>query len=180
MLLTAFNDIPDKRRNQGKRYDIAHILFFSVLAILCNADSYRSINTFITVHFKALKKRFNVKWKDPPSYSTIRRVILNLDSKELERTFRKYSKRLLKGDIKKDDLVSIDGKTLRGSFDNFRDREAIQVLSAFFTRKQIILGHEETRRDKTNEIPLARFLIKELRLKRCVFSFDALHCQKKH
>ena len=33
--------------------------------------------------------------------------------------------------------------------------------------------------DKTNEIPVAQALIAELHLQGCLFTFDALHCQKK-
>ncbi|MCI5140036.1 MAG: transposase family protein [Candidatus Electrothrix sp. AR1] len=35
------NTIEDHRRKQGQRYDLAHVLLFSIMALLSNADSYR-------------------------------------------------------------------------------------------------------------------------------------------
>jgi hypothetical protein len=49
-LLAALRTIPDPRRAQGQRYPLAHLLLFSVLAVLAGATSYRGILTFIGVH----------------------------------------------------------------------------------------------------------------------------------
>ena len=68
---------------------------------------------------------------------------------------------------------------VRGSFDHFEDQSAIQVLSAFLSKGSIILGHEEIENHKTNEIPMAQKLIKVLKVEGFLFTFDALHCQKK-
>ena len=38
-LLAALQQIPDPRRRQGQRYDLAHLLLFAVLAILAGATS---------------------------------------------------------------------------------------------------------------------------------------------
>ncbi len=182
MLQTIFQQIPDKRRGQGRMYDLPNVLLFSVLAIMSGADSYRKIETFIKKHFKTLGKEFGAKWKKSPTYWTIRLIIQSVDEKALEKAFREYSKYLM--ELKKAETelfcVACDGKTLRGSFDHFHDEKAIQILSAFVTNSQIILGHKEIKNKKTNEIPKAQAMIKELGLKDCVFTFDAMHCQKKH
>ena len=44
-LLAALEAIPDPRRRQGRRYPLAHLLLFSVLAVLAGATSYRGILT---------------------------------------------------------------------------------------------------------------------------------------
>ena len=74
--------------------------------------------------------------------------------------------------------MTIDGKPLRGSVDHFEDRKAVHLLSAFCFDKQLILGHLETD-EKSNEIPAVPCLIEELKLNNCVFTLDAMHCQKK-
>lgn len=179
MLLTIFSQIPDHRRSQGRLYQLEFILLFTVLAIMSNADSYRSIASFITVHFKALKKRFNLKWKKAPGYTTIRKIIQGVDPNALESSFRSHANSLNGLNPASYQLVSLDGKTVRGSFDHFKDQKMIQVFSAFSTAKKIILGHEMIPDKKTNEIPVAHHLIKELGLTGCLFTADALHCQKK-
>ena len=57
-LLAALEEIPDPRRRQGRRYPLAHLLLFSVLAVLAGATSYRGILTFISVHRERLNATF--------------------------------------------------------------------------------------------------------------------------
>ena len=179
MLITIFNEIPDHRRAQGRQYELSYILLFSVLAILGGADSYRTIETFISEHFKKLKKKFKLKWKRCPDYTTIREIIKDVNPEEMEKSFRKYASILAGLDSKKYVFIGLDGKTIRGSFDNSNDQKAIQIFSAFLTGKDIILAHEEITGQKTNEIPIAQKLIKELGAGKCVYTSDAMHCQKK-
>jgi len=178
MLLSIFSEIPDQRRAQGRLYELRFILFFSVLAILSEADSYRKIELFIKENFTILKEEFNLKWRKPPAYSGIRKIILGVDSKELEKAFRKYSETITDLDSKEYAFISMDGKALRGSFDNLKDQRMIQIFSAFLTDQDIILAHEKID-SKTNEIPAAQKLVKELGIGKCIFTSDALHCQKK-
>ena len=75
-------------------------------------------------------------------------------------------------------FLGCDGKVLRGSFDNFNDQKSIQIFSVFSSENRIILAHEEIA-EKTNEIPTAQALMEGLGLSGYIFTFDALHCQKK-
>src|SRR3954451_15511556 len=56
--LAALDRIPDPRRRQGRRYPLAHLLLFSVLAVLAGATSYRGILVFIAVHRERLNAVF--------------------------------------------------------------------------------------------------------------------------
>ncbi len=176
MLLT----VPDKRRVQARQYEQGDLLFFGVLGILCGATSYRKLHIFMKEHWKYLRKKYALKSKIPPSYSTIRKVIHGVEPKKLEKAFREHATFLAEMEKGKYRFINLDGKTLRGSYDNFEDQKAIQVFSAFLTGANIILAHEEIEGQKTNEIPVAQELIKKLGLKDCVFTGDAMHCQKKH
>ncbi len=177
MLQSFLLEIKDHRRKQGLRYQQGHILLFSILAILSGATSYRKIHQFIVKHYKELNETFGLNWKRMPAYTTIRDIIQGTSGEELEQSFRKHSARLRNRETKRV-LVGYDGKVLRGSFDHFNDQKAIQILSAFASNENIILAHEEIA-DKSNEIPAAQILIEKLGLSGCVFTFDALHCQKK-
>jgi hypothetical protein len=76
--------------------------------------------------------------------------------------------------------IAIDGKTLRGSLDRFADQAAVQWISAFATDAKVVLGHVElSGGDKGGEIAAAQELIQTLGLTGKLFTFDALHCQKK-
>ena len=177
MLQSFLFDIKDHRRKQGIRYQQGHILLFSILAILSGATSYRKIYQFIVNHYDVLNAHFGLNWKRMPAYTTIRDIIQGTNSEALELSFRNYSEKLgVQSDERR--FIGFDGKVLRGSFDHFHDQKAIQILSVFASNENIILAHEEIAK-KTNEIPTAQHLIEELGLTGCVFTFDALHCQKK-
>ena len=94
MILTFLDNLKDHRRSQGLRYELKHIILFSIMAILSNAKSYRQISSFIKMHYKTLDKDFYLNWKRPPSYSTVRNIIQGTSPKELESCFRSYSQTL--------------------------------------------------------------------------------------
>lgn len=105
-------------------------------------------------------------------------TLSNLNVSGLESGFRNYSKGLL-GEAEVV-MPSLDGKTLRGSYDNKNGEKALHLLMAFCTNNKLILGHVDVAKSKTNEIPLAQKLIAELGLAEgSVYTLDALHCQKK-
>jgi len=177
MLYSLLCKIKDHRRGQGRRYLLGDILFFSILAILCGATSYRKAQAFIKTNYAQLDETFALNWNRMPAHTTIRGIIQGTSSGDLEGSFRQHSKLLSNCDGEKW-FVAFDGKVLCGSFDHFQDQKAIQVLSAFLTDQRIILAHEEIAK-KTNEIPTAQELMPKMGLSGCVFTFDAINCQEK-
>ncbi len=98
---------------------------------------------------------------------------------EVERIFRLHAEILSENaDCQGVRVVAFDGRTLRGSFDNFADRRATHLVSAFATGSALVLGHLEID-DKSNEIPAVQRLLADLGLAGSVITVDALHCQKK-
>jgi predicted transposase YbfD/YdcC len=179
MIITFLDDLKDHRRSQGQRYELRFIVLFSIMAILSNAKSYGDIARFIEKHFRNLQKDFGLKWNKNPAYTTVRNIIQGIDKQELESCFRAYAQSLLAGTGNGNPVgVAVDGKVLRGSYDHFQDKKALQVLSFFDTQSELILAHE-TIDVKTNEIPVAQALIPQLGLEGVVYTLDALHCQKK-
>ena len=177
MLQTFLSRVKDHRRRQGQRYLLSHILLFAIFAILSGATSYRKIHAFIQAQYQPLNELFALNWKRQPAYTTIRAIIQGTSSAEMEACFRAYSADLVDSDTPKR-FISFDGKTLRGSFDHFKDQKALQVLSAFVSDSRIILAHEEIA-EKTNETPTAQELISRLDLAGCIFTFDAMNCREK-
>lgn len=179
MILTFLADLQDHRRPQGQRYKLEHIILFSIMAFLSNAKSYRDISRFIKTRFEVLKKDFGLTWERAPGYTTIRNVIMGVDSEELEACFRSYTQSLIEGsNTSSVGTIAFDGKTLRGSYDHFQDKRAMQILSMFRTEDKIILVHEVIDQ-KTNEIPMVQKLLEEIGLEGYYYTMDALHCQKK-
>jgi hypothetical protein len=178
-LLDLLADVPDPRRGQGKLYMLPHVLLFSILAIVTGGNSYRGIVTFIDAHRRRLNAAFGLKWRRAPAHTAIRYILKGLDPAAVEAAFRRHAS-LLQAARATPGRVSIalDGKTLRGSFDNFHDRAAAQVLSAFAIDTALVLAHVDIA-EKSNEIPAAQALLAELGLPAgTIVTLDALHCQK--
>jgi hypothetical protein len=176
-LLAALEGIPDPRRRQGRRYPLAPLLLFSVLAILAGAASYRGILIFIGVHRERLNATFGTRLRRAPAVNTLRDLLHALDPAEIEAAFRRHAEHL--GDVTTapgQRFIALDGKTLRGSFDHLDDQAAAQVLSAFASEGALILAHQEIAQG--DEVAAAQALIEQLGLRGVLFTADALHCQK--
>src|SRR3954452_16787948 len=163
-LLAALEQIPDPRRRQGRRYSLAPMLLFAVLAVLAGASSYRRIRLFsrirlfIGVHRERLNATFGASFRRAPAINTLRTLFHALDPTEIEAAFRAHAGQL--GDATASPgrrVIALDGKTLRGSFDHLDDRAAVQVLGAFASDAALILAHQEVAGG--DEIAAAKALI---------------------
>ena len=177
-LLAALEGVPDPRRRQGRRYPLAPLLLFSVLAVLAGATSYRGILTFIGVHRERLNTTFGSRFRRAPAVNTLRDLFLALEPAELEAAFREHARALAdRAPISGPRLVALDGKTLRRSFDQLNDEAAAHVLGAFACDAALVLAHQEVRA-VPEEVPAAQALIGALGVRGVLFTADALHCQK--
>jgi hypothetical protein len=152
---------------------------FPSLAIVTGGNSYRGIVTFIDVHRHRLNAMFGLKWRRAPAHTAVRYILKGLDPVDVEAVFRRHAALLQAACATPGPgTIALDGKTLRGSFDNFHDRAAAQVLSAFATDTALVLAHIDIA-EKSNEIPAAQTLLAELGVPAgAIVTLDALHCQK--
>ena len=178
-LLDLLAEVPDPRRAEGKLYKLQYVLLFSILAIVTGSNSYRGIVTFIDVHRDRLNAAFGLKWRRAPAHTAIRYILQRLDPVAVEAVFRCHAAQLQAAcGTAGQGSIALDGKTLRGSFDNFHDRAAVQILSAFATDTALLLAHVDID-EKSNEIPAAQALLTELGVAaNTIVTLDALHCQK--
>lgn len=178
-LLSLLADVPDPRRGQGRLYKLPYVLLFSILAVVTGCNSYRGIVTFIDVHRHRLNAMFGLKWRRAPAYTAVRYILRRLDPADVEVVFRRHAALLQAARATPGTgTIALDGKTLRGSFDNFNDRATAQVLSAFATDTSFVLAHVDID-EKSNEIPAAQALLAELGVAGgSIITLDALHCQK--
>lgn len=176
--VTLLADIEDPRRAEGKLYRLPHVVLFAILAIVAGANSYRAVHSFIDVHLARLRDAFGVTWRKAPAYTTIRGILQQLDPASVEAAFRRHAAALNDATkVEGQRHVAIDGKALRHSFDNFHDRRAAHLLSAFASDTALVLAHLDCD-DKSNEIPAVQTLLGALGLSGAVVTVDAMHCQK--
>src|SRR3954466_10147130 len=139
-------------------YKLPHVLLFSILSAITGGNSYRGIVTFIDVHRRRLNQIFDLTWKRAPAHTAIRYILKGLDPADVEAVFRQHAARLQAASATPGHgTFALDGKTLRGSCDNFHDRAAAQLLSAFATNTSLVLAMSISLRSPTRSLPLRRF-----------------------
>jgi hypothetical protein len=158
-LLDRLSTIPDPRRAEGRVYALRRVLLFSILAVFTGGNSFRSIEPFIKVHRRRLNTAFGLRWKCAPCHTGIGYILQGLDPAAVEQAFREHATGLLNSTTDPSRcVIALDGKTIRGSFDNFCDRKVARVLHAFDTEAGLVLAHMDIE-EKSNEIPVAQKLL---------------------
>ena len=111
----------------------------------------------------------------PPSPDTFRRVLSRLRPEELTPCFINWTDSL-RGSLA-GEIVAIDGKTLRRSFDRAADKGAVHMISAWASANRLVLGQLKVG-GKSNEITAIPHLLGLLALDGATVTIDAMGCQK--
>lgn len=172
-LIEHLSIIPDFRCH-NKRHLLIDILMISVCAMLCGAKSFWDMEEF----GKAKEEWFSEFLKLPggiPSHDTFGRVFALLDSQVFAQCFMNWTQSVRKSIPR--EVIAIDGKTIRRSFDSYKGSKAIHMVNAWATENGLALGQVKTD-EKSNEITAIPQLLRSLELEGCIVTLDAMGCQK--
>ena len=172
-LLHSFADLPDPRAHNIV-HPLPDILLIAIMAVLCGADDWPSIERFGQSKLKWLGTFMDLN-RGIPSHDTFERVFAALSPQAFERCFLLWSRELARHSGGR--LVAIDGKSIRRSFDAADGKAAIHMVSAFCQRNHVVLGQLATE-VKSNEITAIPKLLELLELKDTTVTIDAMGCQK--
>ena len=177
-MLSAFNDhfstIPDERQQSKVEHKLHDILLTLVVGVICGADGWEAIEEVAHNKIDLLKKYGSFK-NGIPVHDTIARVISAIAPDKLQDSFINWMKDAhvsTSGEI-----VAIDGKTVRGSFNKKSKKNAIHMVSAFAADNGVVLGQIKTA-EKSNEISAIPQLLDLLDIKGSIVTIDAMGCQK--
>ena len=173
-LLFLLRNMTDFRRNQAKIHDIETIIFIVLMALMSDYLGYRGIEDFINKKKKSLLRFLKPRKKKLPSRDTIRRVFINLDFEELNYIFQIWAKQHVV--LNEKEAISFDGKVIKNTLPE-KSHKFVNIVSMFAHKSKQVLFQGKVDH-KSNEIPLVKQLIKELKLENKVLLGDALHIQK--
>jgi len=178
-LIHYLEQIPDCRERGGLRHPLPLVLLIVIMAIMSGEYGYRGMERFIERHRLALIKQLSIPKARVPSASVVRRVLLGLDYQEVEKQLNAWLKENVI--MPKGEGVSGDGKALKNTVSNYAKAEQnfVNVVSLFSHQKGLVLGVKVMENKKKSEMVTIQELLESLDLKGLVFTFDALHCQKK-
>lgn len=173
-ILTNFSALEDPRMERTKIYPLMEIIFLVVSAALSGCEGWKSIKDFGDIKLSWLRQFLPYK-SGIPVDDTIARVMRRLDTKQFQTCFINWMQGV--ATVTNGDVIAIDGKTLRRSYDNNSGKSAIHMVSAWSAANGVVLGQEKTA-EKSNEITAIPELLDVLALKGCIVSIDAMGCQK--
>lgn len=172
--LNHFSSLPDPRVDRTKRYPLEEIILLIISATLSGCDGWKSIRDFGLLKLDWLRKFLPFE-NGIPVDDTLARVMRKLDTKQFTTCFTSWMQSIAKNT--KGDVIAIDGKTLRRSYDSDSSKAAIHMVSAWSSANGVVLGQEKTA-EKSNEITAIPELLNTLAIKGCIVSIDAMGCQK--
>lgn len=174
-LYDLFSFMPDPRLNRNKKHNLTDILVLSILAVLCGAESWNAIQLFGTTKIDFLKQILALP-NGIPSHDTINRVFSLLKPDKFESIFTSWVD-TLRDKTLLNDVIAIDGKTVRGSKDSFHEKSPIHIVSAWSNGNQLVLGQCKVD-DKSNEITAIPELLEMLDIKGSIVTIDAMGTQR--
>ena len=177
-VLDFLKEIPDTRRQAGRRHKQEFVLLIVLMAIMSGYYGYRAIGDFIERNRKDLLEYLQPPKNRLPSFFTVRRVLQGLDYVALSTQFYKWSQSYI--ELDEWEWLSIDGKAIGGT-SNKKDgyQNFVSMVSVFVSRQKMVLANGKLINSKESEIPLVQKLITALDLEGVIYTLDALHCQKK-
>jgi len=168
----CFSEVTDPRRREGT-YPLINFLVIAICAVICGADDFVAI-----AEFGRAKKKFLERFLDLsagiPSHDRFNAIFRAIKPAEFEKCLLRWITAL--HEVTDGQVVAIDGKTLRRSFDAASSKAAIHMVSAWATANSISLGQVVVD-EKSNEITAIPKLLEMLELSGAIVTIDAMGCQ---
>jgi len=173
-IIKSFEVVRDPRRDHGKKHKLLDILVIAVLASIARCDDWKEIESFGDSKEDWLKGFLELP-NGIPSHDTFRRVFSLLKPDSLQKCLTRWLQAI--GELPPGEVIAIDGKTLKRSFDRSNGKAGLHLVNAWATERNIILGQMAVD-EKSNEIVAIPELLDSLEVKNSVITIDAIGCQK--
>jgi predicted transposase YbfD/YdcC len=177
-LIQKLKKVKDFRRAQGKRHSLWFILLLIVLALMLGYTSYRGMEKFAQINCLFLTKKLKINPKRVPSYSTIKKVVDQVEWCNLVKIFNEWAGELV--DFSQEiDTLAIDGKTLKSTVTNYHksSQNFISMVSQFSQNTAIAINLSCWENKHDSEINQVQDMVKASEFEGQILTLDALHCQ---
>ncbi len=165
--------VNDPRIGNAKRHKLLDIMVIAICATVCGADSWIDVAMFGRSKKDWFKKYLELP-NGIPSHDTFGRVFRLINPEEFQRSFLVWVQTIQK--LTKGEVIAIDGKQLHGSRDEDSGQSALDIVSAWATANELVLGQVKVD-DKSNEIPAIPRLLELLDITGCLVTIDAIGTQ---
>ena len=168
-----FSELEDPRQFGKIAYPFFDVVFLTVCAAIGGAQGWEDIELFGEAHLEWFQRN-GLFSNGLPVHDTIARIISRIQPEQFQNAFIRWMQAT--SERTDGELIAIDGKTLRSSYDRNSRQSTIHMVSAFAAQNRLVLGQVKTDA-KSNEITAIPELLALLDVKDCLISIDAMGCQ---
>ena len=169
-----FADLEDPRVSRTQRHPLINVVAIGLCAVICGARHFTEMEEFGKKKQDWLAKFLDLK-NGIPSHDVFNAVFACLKPEQFEACLLSWITSL--HEVTGGQVLAIDGKTLRGSYDRGDGKAAVHMVSVWATANQLSLG-SVTVDEKSNEITAIPRLLDLIDVSGALVTIDAMGCQK--
>lgn len=173
VFLDHFEELPEPRQRGKVVYPLDEVLLLCLLAVLAGAESIVDIARFGEKK-RSLLRRFRRFRGGTPSHDQLGTILATLDAEKFQQCFVAWVAAITGAP---GEVIAIDGKTSRRSYQKKGAKAPIHMVSAFAARQRLVLGQVKVA-EKSNEIVAIPHLLDMLALEGAIVTIDAMGCQR--
>ena len=169
-----FHEVEDPRRSNATRHDLQEMLLIALLSALSGGEGCVDMERFGRAKEGFLRQFLRLEY-GIPSHDAFSNLFRALDPAGLHGVLQRIAKdwaERLGGEV-----VAVDGKVLRRSFEDATSRSPLHLVQAFAADGKLVLGQMEVD-GKSNEIPALPKLLELLDIQGRMVTADAMHTQR--
>jgi predicted transposase YbfD/YdcC len=168
-----FSSVEEPRVEYLVTHNLLEVIVIAICAVICGANDWVAVVHWAETKEHWLKQHLKLE-HGIPSHDTFRRLFLCLNPEQFQHSFMSWINHVFK--VTGGQVIAIDGKEMHGSKSAKLGRKAIDMVSAWATTNQLVLGQQKVD-EKSNEITAIPKLLKLLNLEGCLVTIDAMGCQ---
>lgn len=173
VVVKHFVKVTDPRVDRGGNHDLVELVFMALTAVVCGAQGWVDVERFVKCKVEWFGKYISLE-HGVPSHDTFGRVFSRLDTSEFLTAMHAWVDEFA-GSLRGRG-IAVDGKTLRGSFDEAAGKSPLHTVTAFASDARLCLRQAFVEAGG-NEITAVPTLLSLLELDGAVVTMDAMHCQ---
>jgi predicted transposase YbfD/YdcC len=173
-IVEHFRALEDPRLERTKKHNLLDILVIAVCTLLTGGEGFRDMELFGQSQ-RSWLQTFLALPHGIPSHDTFGRVFARLNPQRFRECFLSWTRAMAQ--LTQGTLISLDGKTVKASFDRATASSPLHMLSAWCSEQGgLVIGQIKTEQ-KSNEITAIPDLLHLLAIKGCIVTIDAMGCQ---
>ena len=169
-----FATLEDPRVSRSQRHPLINVVAIGLCAVICGARHFTEMEEFGNNKREWLARFLDLQ-NGIPSHDVFNAVFACLKPEQFEACLLSWITAV--HEVTAGQVLAIDGKTLRGSYDRKDSKAAVHMVSVWATANQLSLG-SVTVDEKSNEITAIPRLLEWIDVSGALVTIDAMGCQK--